>query len=468
MENFNHEKLTNPELDEASSTTPERPMKNEKIKWTIIGIIIGFVITAIIGVAFFLLYKTKTEEQPIQQDKSAQEKTTTEKLESAEDQKAQQEEKQEIETGWIISLSNQETTSDNSLAKNILLHATKEDYKVVVYQRDIRNGNQEIIFEYNEDKKAEKSGNLWKGLPPNIDLSPDEKSLVFIDQEGLKTYNLQTGSTRTFINKIGKVDPETEAPPRWSIDGLSAYTLARPKWSSDGQYISFLQSHYEGASFGVIDFLSGEYTSLDLHGGYRNLTWGPNGHSLIKPSAGAYEGIGLLFTSSNLEEIENLSEKFEKKEASFFEANFSPSSKKIVFTYREDWQSEDVKIGVVNTDGSQFLSIDEGNIQLPFFSNDGNSVLFIKKMDDEQYLFSYDFAKKEITIIATLPETFNRWNEAEWTQDGLLTVIGKSSSSDLVVGGDSTRLVILDIDNKKIIYASPVYNQFVNFAGFKK
>jgi len=479
MENLNDKKTITAELDEVNTAASEHTIKNEKIKWVTVGIGIGVLVTAILSIAFFLLNQTKIN-QFVQQNKPVQEKVTTNKPASVENQEMQ-EEKNEIEADWSINLSNQETTSEKSLTKNTLLYATKENYKVVVFQRDIRNGNQKKVFEYDEDIKAEKSGDFGEGLPPNIALSPDETNLVFIDREGLKNYNLQSGSTRTLINKISEVNPTTVTqpksaierlyaltPPKWSIEDLYAFNLSSPKWSADGRYISFLKSQYESQSFGVLDVLSGEYIPLDSLGGDINLTWGPNGDSFIKPSSDAYQGRGLFFASPNFEKIENLSEKFEKKSDSFFEANFSPNGGKIVFTYMENLQSEDVTIGIVNTDGSQFLAIDKGDIQLPLFSGDDDSVLFIKKVDDEQHLFRYDMTNEKIATIALLPKTFNRWKGTEWTKDGFLVITGISSSSRLVRGGDSSRLIILDLDNSKVVYASPVYNQFVTFAGLIK
>ena len=415
-------------------------------------------VVSILVVIFFGAYRQHGT-IPSQEKGFLQEQITTENTNIAEQQTLQN------ENIWSISLPKQEMTSNISLEKNTLIYATKEGYQVQVYKRNIQNGSQVKLFEYNESRKAEKSGNFWEELPPNISLSPNGKTLAFTDDKGLKTYDLQNGNIRTFIQR-------TEgAPIKWSVEELSAHFLARPRVSADGKYISFIQAHYEGSSYGVIDLMSGQYSLFRGGSGYGNLTWGPTGHSFVKPSsveAEEYTRVGLHFTSANVEETENLSKKFGKEKSPFFEANLSSNGEQIVFTYKDDWASGNVKLGVVNINGSGFLTIDEDNIRLPLFSQSNIAILYIKKLEEKQYLLGHDLNNGKSSIIASLPEIFNYWNESSWTTDGYLAVTGRSraSSSELVVKGDSTRLVILDLQNRDVIYASPIYNQFITFAGF--
>lgn len=344
---------------------------------------------------------------------------------------------------------------------------SKNEYRSTVYKRNLQTGIQTKLLEFDEGIKADKSGNLWSGLPPNIALSSDKQTLAFIDKEGLKIYDFQTKNTKTFIRKTEEGSSETEAPPKWSISSLGGtYSLARPLWSSDGKYISFLQSHYEGASFGVIDVESGAYFALkDVARGYNNLSWSPVSRSYVKASSG-YEGIGLYVSSqSNIAEANNIALKFGKTEdTAFLETNFSPDGKKIVFVFGEPY---DVRhLAIANSDGTGFTVLAEKtDARTPIFSSDGNSVLYFQKKNDKQVLVRYDLVNKKSTDLIILPSEFNRWEKAYWTKDNFFALVGISSSSGLTLGGDSTRMLVLDLANKKVIYASPVFDQFTNFTG---
>lgn len=368
---------------------------------------------------------------------------------------------------WEVSLAKDEVKTFSNLVENSLIYAVKNEYTSTVYKRNLQSGAQTKILSFDENRKADKSGNLWSGLPPSVALSSDRKSLAFADKEGLKVYDLQTKNTKTYIRKVSEGECENCAP-KWSIDSMGGtYTLARPLWSSDEKYISFLQSHYEGSSFGVIDTVSGAYIALkNVYGGYSNLSWSSVGHSYIKASSGGYEGTGLYISKqSNIAEADNLAPKLGKTEDTpFLEASFSPDGKKIAFVFEEPY---DVKhLAIANSDGTGFIILAEKtDARMPIFSSDGNSVLYFQKKNDKQVLVRYDLANKKSTDLIILPSEFNRWEKAYWTKDNFLALVGISASSGLTLGGDSTRMLILDIANKKVIYVSPVFDQFTNFTG---
>lgn len=368
---------------------------------------------------------------------------------------------------WVISISKGETVSTHALIENNLVYALKNEYKSTVYKRNLQNSSQTKILEFDEVEKAEKSGNLWEGLPPNMALSPNKNQITFIDNEGLKLFDIQSGNIKVFISQTSKPTNE-EAPPKWSVSGLGAYSLARPLWSLDGKYISFLQSQYEGASFGAIDTESSAYIPLkSVAGGYGNLSWSPVDHVYVKASSGGYEGIGLYVSSpNNIAEANNIAVNLGKTEDTpFLNADFSPNGQKIVFTFEEPYGAQ--HLAVANSDGTSFILLDNtGGYSEPFFSSDGNSVFVIQKRGDKQVLIEVNLANKKAIDFAVLPSEFNSWRDATWTKDGYLVLVGVSSSSSLTVGGDSTRLVILDLKNKKVVYASSAYDQFTTFAGF--
>lgn len=433
--------------------------KKFKLKWVGVGVFAVLILVGVIAFAWFEFQK-KSNDKNINQISNQPNQTqpitptpTPFPIDS---------------NAWEVSLTGDEAKTSSNLVDSNLIYAVKSEYRSIVYKRNLQNGTQTKLLEFDESSKADKSGNLWSGLPPNIALSPDKQTLAFIDKEGLKVYDLQTKNTKTFIRKTEEGSSETDAPPTWSISSLGeTYILARPLWSSDGKYISFLQSHYEGASFGVIDVESGAYFALkDVAGGDSNLSWSSVGRSYVKASSGGYESIGLYVSSqSNIAEANNIALKFGKTEGTpFLEANFSPDGKKITFVFEEPYEIK--HLAIADSDGTGFTVLAEKtDAQMPVFSSDGNSVLYFQKKNDKQVLVRYDLVSKNSTDLIILPSESNRWEKAYWTKDGFLALVGISSSSGLTLGGDSTRMLILDIANKKVIYASPVFDQFTNFTG---
>lgn len=466
MDNPIQEPLTNNEekqTEKSISSTPDMRNKYTKFKW--IGVRV-LAILILVGITVFAWV-------------GFQNKGSNKNINTISNKKPEQ--TQNItptpmpvdSSAWEMSLPKDEIKISNNQSENYLIYAVKNEYRSVVYKRNLQNGTQTKLFEFDKSIKADKNGNLWSGLPPSIALSSDKKALAFIDKEGLKVYDLQTKNTKTYIRKIEESLTKTEAPPKWSVDSLDrTYSLARLLWSSDDKYISFLQSRYEGVSFGMIDTESGAYIALkDVAGGYSDLSWSPVGRSYVKASSGRYvgnyEGSGLyVSTQSNIAQANNLAPKLGKtKDTPFLEANFSPDARRIVFTFEEPYDTK--HLAIANSDGTGFMVVAEKiDVRMPFFSSDGNSVLYFQKRNDKQVLVKYDLVGKKSTDLIILSSEFNRWEKAYWTKDGFLALVGISSSSDLALGGDNTRMFVLDIANKKVIYTSPVFEQFTNFAGF--
>ncbi len=440
------------------SPTPNTSDKNAKLKWIGVGVLATIAVISVVAAIWFGILKNESgsDQQTNQVNNQTNQNLSPTPTPLLIDS-----------TAWEMTLSKGEVKSSANLIEENLIYAVKNEYTSTVYKRNLQSSTQTKILEFTENRKADKSGNLWNGLPPSIALSADRKFLAFADKEGLKVYDLQSKNTKTYIRKVSEGECE-ECAPKWSVDSMSrTYTLARPLWSSDGKYISFLQSHYEGSSFGVIDTLSGAYTALkNVYGGYSNLNWSSSGHSYVKASSGGYEGMGLyISTQDNIAEAINLAPKLGKTEDTpFLEANFSPDGRRIVFTFEEPYETK--HLAITNTDGTGFMVLAEKtDARMPFFSSDGNSLLYFQQKNGTQVIVRYDLASKDSSDSIILPAEFNRWDKAYWTKDGFLALVGISSSSGLTLGGDSTRMLILDVANKKVIYASPVFDQFTNFAG---
>ncbi|MBT3690569.1 hypothetical protein HOG11_04410 [bacterium] len=343
-----------------------------------------------------------------------------------------------LSSDWIINLSDQESKSNVSLEKNNLLYATKKDFTVTVYKKSLQTDSQEIILEYNEFKKAESSGSWWTKSKPSISLSPDNNSLAFIDQEGLKIYDLLNKNTTTIISKI---DDNYPGMPSWSITDLEAYHLFHPKWSSDSQYISFSQSLHEGSFIGVINIKNNEYTNLRLGNGLKTVTWSPIGNTLAKANDGGYSGVGLWIISDNIKNSQNIAETFNLGGMSFYDVNFSSSGDKVIFTFKDN---NNYHLSISDIDGSNYKELDNGtSIKSPIFSRNDDSIYYIK----QNYLYSFNLETSEISNIATIPESFT----LSWTDDDHLILDGSRTTS------------IINLENEEILYSRPVSENFFKF-----
>jgi len=378
---------------------------------------------------------------------------------------------------WEINFPKDEVKPSVDLIEENLIYAIKNDYISTVYKRNLKSGEQVEILEFTESVKAEDSGNVWSELPPSVALSPDKKQLAFIDKEGLKVYNLDTKTTRTYIRKLNEAKCYG-CEPRWSFPLLHAYGLFRPSWSSDGNYISFIEAQYEGSTIGLIDTFSGEYTFLKTVYGFRGITWSPIGHSYLKPSYGnvPYESWGLRVSNKDdVSETTDLTPKISKSEILYFwEANFSPDGERIVFTFQDpselpdnltEEELEQIKdLAIIKTDGTDFkILLEKVDVKNLFFSKDGGSIFYFQQKDGKERLVKYELATRNYSDVIVFNNKFN-YEEIYWTKDGFLVLSG--ILSDPSSSEEIKRLFILDIENRKLIYSSPVFNCFTNFVGF--
>jgi len=436
------------------STPPVVEDKKLKLKWVGIGVFATLIFVGIIAFAWFEFQKNGNDKNTNRvnnlssQTSSTAPTTTSSPIGS---------------NVWKLSLTADEYKASSNLVENNLIYAVKNEYRSVVYKRNLQNGTQIKLFEFDESNKADKSGNHWSGLPPSIALSPNKREIVFIDQEGLKLYDIQSGNTKIFIRQTVK-----SKNPQWSIGSLNGtYNLAEPLFSLNGRYISFLKAYFEGSSPGLIDSQTEQYFPINLGSCSSNITWSPTETAFVKPMQGWCEGTGLFASASDItKDAVDLSSKFSKQNAFFSEANYSPDGKRLTFIFSDNEASSKPSVAIVNIDGSGFTIIDKiGRNSMPFFSSDSSSVFFVQQRVVDQVLVKYDLVDRISSDFAVLPAKFGSWLSVTWTKEGFLTIIGGSLSPNLVVGGDNRRMVILDIANKKVIYTSPMFDQFTNFAG---
>ncbi|OGY57850.1 MAG: hypothetical protein A3C03_01545 [Candidatus Colwellbacteria bacterium RIFCSPHIGHO2_02_FULL_45_17] len=388
---------------------------------------------------------------------------------------------------WQLKITSDEINSPFALAHNNIIYAVKNEYTSTVYQKNIQTGGQTEILKFNEQHKADASCNLWEGLPPAIALSPSKQSLAFIDEDGLKVYDLQSRTTRTYIYKTAKEECD-ECVPKWSVKfnyvgPPGPYSLALPLWAFDGKFISFFRSLYEGAALGLIDTESGNYIiPKGAEFGLSYLDWSPVSRSYVKSSSSGYgEYFGGLYVSdkNDISEGTDLATKFDiAGDTPFLEANFSPDGAEIIFVFAEldriidipgFYQDDDKYLAMANTDGTGFkILVENVDVQMPFFSVDGNAVLYIKKRNGTHSLVRYDLTTKESYDLISFPPEFESLDKAYWTADGFLVLVTSLSNSSQTGGScaHSKRMFVLDTANKQVVYASRIFDGFTNFAGF--
>lgn len=293
---------------------------------------------------------------------------------------------------------------------------------------------------------------------------------------------MQSKNTKTYIRKLKEVNNDNgcklDCPPKWSIEGMdNVHIIAKPLWSADGRYISVQGFALGGGGISLIDTLSsGTFDGIDAFASPYEFNWSSSGHSYVTVSYGSYGTDTGLYISrqDNITKVINLAPKLGKtKDTPFFEADFSPDGRRIVFVFREPSPEEPYKsktkhLAMVNTDGTGFtILVEKTDVKNPFFSRDGNSVLYFQQKNGKQVLVRYDLSSKKSSDLIIFPTEFkhwNYWNKPYWTKDGFLALVGVSFSS--VWGGDIARMLILDIANKKVVYASPVaFNDSTHFVG---
>ena len=152
---------------------------------------------------------------------------------------------------------------------------------------------------------------------------------------------------------------------------------------------------------------------------------------------------------------------------------------KLLFIAADDYnysKDDDYRIGFIPINESGFFVgnkdfsiVDKSTdaFTSPFFSRDDNFLFYSKRVRDAQHhLFKYAFDSGETSVAALLPRGFE-YKQAEWVEGNapLLVLVGSFWSPYGSV--DSMGMFVLDIENREIAYASPVYhNQSFTFSWF--
>jgi hypothetical protein len=374
----------------------------------------------------------------------------------------QQTPEETLELPEAIALSESETLLKADISQKFLIYAVKDKNHVNVYKRDLKSGQQSKIFEYDELSGAALSGNTWEELPPSVDFDPKKQRFVYSTMDGLKSYDLSTKATTSYITKVK--DGAGEAPPTWNPPIEHAYSFNRPRWSADGRYVSFNLGQYEGTTISSYDTVTGKYAPFTFngsaHGGYNisvTSKWSPVEPILLEP-------YGLYVSSPDdpmkFVDIATAHVSNDQGYPAFVFASFSPDGKRIVFTYRDKFDDEhrdDNSMSVINKDGTGFRVLSDKTFKTsPLFTPNGD-VLYIIYNQDAAVMHRYSMASGKSEAVMTMPAGLEYWDistEAFWTKEGHLALTGTHSQNPHDSSPPRAKFAILDIDKKEVVYSS--------------
>lgn len=373
-----------------------------------------------------------------------------------------------------------EQLANEALSERYLLYARKESDHVFVYSRDLQKGTETLIFDFFEF--AEYEGD-YRPEPPALSVSPDGTKVAFTDNEGLKVYFLSSGQVAKYIYKVkfetGEWGDEERTPAVWSEAALnispnhfdsSIVSLSEPRWSYDGNFISFVYGSLIDSGRGAYDLKGGRYLPLE----WGTVSWSPVENSYIL----SRDDYGGGFYKSVRDDPTNISplfqDQFAESEVYYSDSVYSADGSKIAFIFSDGYEDTN-NVALAKADGSGFLQIaTNGLYSNPFFSPDGSLLYYFKQIGDEQVLMVSELAGGEISKLLIMPDGYtkrytndssNGWFFEGWTTEGYPTFIGRSYQDFETT---EARLIVVDPNSGKIIYAGPSYKGFFTFGALNK
>ncbi len=250
-------------------------------------------------------------------------------------------------------------TNSGKIAEQVIRERSLKstDRTVALYARKIqktvdvqieKNGKVVKSFTYQELLQSDDSGNIWRGLPPSIDLSPDGLRIAYSDIEGLKVLELSKGVIKVVRKHFISTDTD---------GGKSQYFLD-PIWFPDSKYFRYSKPLYEGSYVGIADSATGEYND-------EALVASPDSLEVIRVGAktyiiystsreNPYGGIPGLFVAefSSLQKVTftNLLGS-SKKDIDIKSASYDDIENSIIFTFLRGTK---IYRGTISLDGNNF------------------------------------------------------------------------------------------------------------------
>jgi hypothetical protein len=152
-----------------------------------------------------------------------------------------------------------------------LIYAYKQGKTTTVRELDYEKGVAKDLFSFEELREITSSSEkFYAGLEPEVELSPDGKTIAYIAADGLWTRDSDGGNPVQIIKATGQYHQETgftlytfdpSFSPTISSGPKGSFIIFDPTWSLDGSTIGFTVGHYEGSTVEAINLGTKKYLS---------------------------------------------------------------------------------------------------------------------------------------------------------------------------------------------------------------
>lgn len=350
---------------------------------------------------------------------------------------------------WVINLPQGETL--NYGYEHHFLLTRNENDKIIVFDKNILNGNEKKEFEYLNFQNA--------NTQPKIELSPDERMLALVAPNNLilkdritynevlleknQSENQQDKYSRVFINKI--------------------------KWSFDSNYLLLEYIGFEFNAIRIFDIKNKEKLSPkgdgELSG--EHMQWSPCENIFLDSSYSKMYGIvpGLyLSEKNNVITFKNIAPILNLANYKFYNAIFTPDGKRIAFlcsmgniTIPEPSSLDlDKKLMMYDLENKILKLIDSSVTEVNlFFSPSGSKLYFSKKENDKSRFYSYSLHDQKIKSEFDIISNSFELTDVKWINENhLVFVISEINENFLFM---DSQILTLDLQKQKLVYTSKKY-----------
>ena len=388
---------------------------------------------------------------------------------------------------WQVEINDNEQLATKPLEFSNLIYAIKAGKNVSVLKRNIKTGGNSEITSYPEKSEAINSGNYWDGLPPSVALSHSKTLLAYTADDGLYVYDIASTTKTDLIRQTNAAPADGEGSPTWSVADMNGtagsangtYSMAAPTWSFDDSHIGFIESLYEGSwdsavqrsskSYIPLIYPESELSSKRVPVSSQPVLWSDSSLTAVIPGRNqGYTTPGLFVTTpDNFGQFADIASKLPGQDLSFIEAALSPNGKLLAYTTEKEYGGLRT-LAVASIQGLNATVIArDADITTPFFSSDSTMVFYIQRNSEKNQLMAYNMISEELRVAAILPSNYNTWISPQWSPEDYLSLVGLERELG-AQAGKQNQLFVLDLSLQTVVYASPVFQQFITYAGFSK
>jgi Tol biopolymer transport system component len=227
-----------------------------------------------------------------------------------------------------------------------------------------------------------------------------DNHLAYADQEGLKIYNIKSKAITLLKSHF-----------RQTSDMLRISFYIPIKWSPDSKWLWIRNQYYESAPPILLNIMTG--VEYDFSTCTSDIDWSPDNQKYVTTVFySGYYGCG----ENNGVFVGNITRKNFGEEIVYSEgkeggvsshASWDPSGNKIVFVQETNISHSSLyRLLLLNNSTQQIKELDSGSYEIttPKWSEDGNTLYYIIRRDQESWSVSLDLRTSEKMIISNLPK----------------------------------------------------------------